>query len=229
MAGVTSRMQLTKSLPGEKVDIEKLNTNFDKIDANIQNFVCTSTTRPPAPWPGMKIWETDTKQERLYNGTKWILVGGVKPYGKMIHDNGLMNNFSTDTNSTTTITSYPTGLTGGITHNGVPGGLGMLVIPEDGLYRIDMNVYQNGGAVGILLTGLIVNNGTSDVGKIDLIRIERLSSTTDYVKARSFPYFFAKDQRVRMFAWRSGGDAAMGINGSPNGGDATQFSLTFEQ
>lgn len=36
--------------------------------------VCTSTTRPTAPYNGMVIYETDSKQTLVYNGTAWVML-----------------------------------------------------------------------------------------------------------------------------------------------------------
>lgn len=39
-------------------------------------IVCTSGTRPSSPPTGMKIFETDTKLEKHYNGSAWVRTGG---------------------------------------------------------------------------------------------------------------------------------------------------------
>lgn len=64
----TARLQLYKSAEvGETINVKIHVTDaFDKIDANIGWIECTSTTRPASPWPGMPIFETDTK-----NGYVW--------------------------------------------------------------------------------------------------------------------------------------------------------------
>lgn len=36
--------------------------------------VCTSTTRPTAPYNGQVIYETDTKQTLVYNGSTWVML-----------------------------------------------------------------------------------------------------------------------------------------------------------
>jgi hypothetical protein len=47
--------------------------------ANVMSFwmnqvviTCTSGTRPTATHHGMRIYETDTKQDAVYNGTSWV-------------------------------------------------------------------------------------------------------------------------------------------------------------
>jgi hypothetical protein len=36
--------------------------------------VCTSSTRPTAPYNGQVIYETDSKQTLVYNGTAWVML-----------------------------------------------------------------------------------------------------------------------------------------------------------
>jgi hypothetical protein len=39
--------------------------------------ICTSTTRPPSPSVGQKIFETDTLSEYVWNGTEWKTFSGT--------------------------------------------------------------------------------------------------------------------------------------------------------
>lgn len=80
MAGATPRLGLIKPTDGEEVDVDELNGNSDKIDAHIQTFVCTSTTRPGTPWVGLVIFETDTFTTLLWNGTRWSFISGPPTY-----------------------------------------------------------------------------------------------------------------------------------------------------
>jgi len=41
--------------------------------------VCTSTTRPTAPYEGQMIYETDTDKGFIWNGTKWLQTMGRMP------------------------------------------------------------------------------------------------------------------------------------------------------
>lgn len=41
--------------------------------------VCTSTTRPSAPYEGMMIYETDTDMVAVYNGTAWRYISATTP------------------------------------------------------------------------------------------------------------------------------------------------------
>lgn len=54
-------------------------------------IICTSSTRPAAPFPGQKIYETDTKKELTYDGTSWTQPWN-QPWGVIgigTHDTGL--------------------------------------------------------------------------------------------------------------------------------------------
>lgn len=45
----------------------------------IRPGVCTSTTRPTAPYEGQMIYETDTDKTLFWNGTAWVNVNSVSP------------------------------------------------------------------------------------------------------------------------------------------------------
>lgn len=40
----------------------------------LQPGVCTSTTRPSAPYNGMVVYETDTGKTQVWNGTAWVML-----------------------------------------------------------------------------------------------------------------------------------------------------------
>lgn len=43
-------------------------------NVGVRPGVCTSTTRPTAPYNGQVIYETDSKQTLVYNGTAWVML-----------------------------------------------------------------------------------------------------------------------------------------------------------
>jgi hypothetical protein len=49
--------------------------------AGLQPAVCTSTTRPAAPYEGQLIYETDTDKVSIYNGSAWAEVSSVTVKG----------------------------------------------------------------------------------------------------------------------------------------------------
>lgn len=49
-------------------------TNYLPSSRLIQPGVCTSSTRPASPFHGQVIYETDTKQTLVYNGSAWVML-----------------------------------------------------------------------------------------------------------------------------------------------------------
>lgn len=47
---------------------------ISNLTTGIRTGVCTSTTRPTAPYNGQVIYETDTKQTLVYNGSGWVML-----------------------------------------------------------------------------------------------------------------------------------------------------------
>lgn len=45
----------------------------------IRPGVCTSTTRPTAPYEGQMIYETDTDKTLFWNGSAWVNINSVSP------------------------------------------------------------------------------------------------------------------------------------------------------
>lgn len=68
MATNTTKLGLQKPDASDFVNIAVLNQNFDDIDESVGAFICTSTTRPAAPYSSMFIYETDTDKILVYNG-----------------------------------------------------------------------------------------------------------------------------------------------------------------
>jgi hypothetical protein len=76
MATTTTRLSLRKPDPnpttGDFVDAQAdLNNNWDNLDGKMPFVICTSGTRPGAPFQGMQIWETDTSNALFWNGAAW--------------------------------------------------------------------------------------------------------------------------------------------------------------
>lgn len=72
--------------PDEPADIDKINDNMSKIDAEAGVFLCTSSTRPSTPYNGKIIFETDTQETRIWSSStsSWRIVGG-SPVGTVIN------------------------------------------------------------------------------------------------------------------------------------------------
>lgn len=61
--------------------------------------VCTSTTRPEAPFNGQVIYETDTKQTLVWQGTAWVMLTDAdQPPGLQLVASGTLSLTTTATN-----------------------------------------------------------------------------------------------------------------------------------
>lgn len=69
----TTRQGYRKPIGTELFDIAHQNFNWDLADVLSGVTICTSGTRPSTPPLGMLIYETDTGQQRCWNGTIWAL------------------------------------------------------------------------------------------------------------------------------------------------------------
>lgn len=76
MPTYTPNMGLIQPAQGEKVNIDQLNSNFDKVDNSLPT-VCLSTSRPSTPYPGQMIYETDTTISYIWTGSHWRQFGSV--------------------------------------------------------------------------------------------------------------------------------------------------------
>lgn len=80
MATYTSVLSLRRPnrVPGDNdvVDVaQDVNANMDTVDLNVNLRICTSSTRPTNPFLGREIYETDTAQARIWNGSTWAYTG----------------------------------------------------------------------------------------------------------------------------------------------------------
>lgn len=66
----TTRLSLYKPDGDDDIDVTTdLNNNYDRLDVLVGTTVCTSSTRPNAPYSGQSIYETDTGRLYVCNGT----------------------------------------------------------------------------------------------------------------------------------------------------------------
>lgn len=89
MSTLTTRVGLFKPAAdgSELVNVvTDLNNNLDKIDSWLGATVCTSGTRPGAPWAGQIIRESDTAKMYCWSGAAWVqLLHGTANYDSSIN------------------------------------------------------------------------------------------------------------------------------------------------
>jgi hypothetical protein len=117
---------------------------------------CTSGTRPASPDEGMMIWETDTDQLKVYNGTGWVRTGA----------------FDTETaghgydNDSTTISS----ITSTTPAAGSPAcGFSFVAPPSGGVYvTVSGRINQSSNGNETLLGYQVRSGGTVGTGTIQV-------------------------------------------------------------
>lgn len=60
--------------PDEVIDIDKLNNNFQKIDASVGMHEATSTAMPASPYKNMLVYVSDINTLKTWTGDKWVVV-----------------------------------------------------------------------------------------------------------------------------------------------------------
>ena len=72
--------------------VNKIVTAAEWPAINEQNrIICTSSTRPSAPYEGIKIYETDTDRELVYDSSAWVQtnsIGGWSTWTPEVYQNG---------------------------------------------------------------------------------------------------------------------------------------------
>lgn len=87
MTGTPAASPVAPTLPNNAISLATIAVaagSTSVVNANITDtrtqawlfggtIVCTSTTRPSAPFEGMRIYELDTDQELVYSGSAWVV------------------------------------------------------------------------------------------------------------------------------------------------------------
>ncbi len=81
MTEITDRLKLETPAAGSFGWHVEWGRNMDTLDKHPGILVCTSTTRPETPWQGQAIFETDTENMFVFDGTAWRQVRLIKDCG----------------------------------------------------------------------------------------------------------------------------------------------------
>jgi hypothetical protein len=111
--------------------------------------VCTSTTRPTAPFEGQLVYETDTDMMAIWNGTAWRYVAATTPTNGTVLQ-VVASTYSTSVNNDTT-TFADTGLTATITPKSTSSKI-LVLVSQNGVYK------RNGDASNGVLIRLMRNS-----------------------------------------------------------------------
>ncbi|QSJ04809.1 hypothetical protein [Cellulosimicrobium phage DS1] len=236
MVSFTSRLKLPKQAPsGEVVDVALLNQGLDRIDELSAAYQCTSTSRPNAPFPGMVIQETDTGCMRTWDATRnrWVWSGGVRPSIQMLKTDGFQRPLATDLATATTIAMstqsnrcYAVG--GFVFPENSNATVKDIIIPEDGLYRLDFFGYMSGTSA--TLNFYIFRRETAGGALISNAQVGSLTKTTtaDISGMMGAVYNLDKGNAIQAAVVRaSGGDAQTAVWGS-NQEVGTHITISYE-
>jgi hypothetical protein len=74
----SARLGIPLPIPGsqEPFTVAAYNNAINTLDLNIGSVMVTSSTRPTSPYPGQIIFETDTNNSFLWDGSQWRELGG---------------------------------------------------------------------------------------------------------------------------------------------------------
>jgi hypothetical protein len=87
--------------------------SVSNLSTGLRPGVCTSTTRPTAPYEGQMIYETDTDMVAIWNGTAWRYISATTPTNGTVLQTVVGTNSTTTTNNSSTYVD--TGLSATIT------------------------------------------------------------------------------------------------------------------
>lgn len=119
--------------------------------------VCTSTTRPTAPYNGQVIYETDTKQTLVWQGSAWVMLTDADtPPGMQLVASGALSG------TTVTVTDCFTGFTNyRIMAEGITASAGEMYIKLRNSGGVSSTGYD-WGLYGIALNGGAVSYGAAN-------------------------------------------------------------------
>lgn len=227
----TTRAKLEKAEDGEFADQDVLNRNFDTIDSLLGAQSVTSTTRPAAPFIGQRIWESDTKQERTWNGTTWIWSGGIRPNARLTRRGGLQSGI-TAAAFTVKLDTVDYNF-GGLTAVADTAPVGTvtdhwLQVGEDGWYDVTLGIYLTGGvapsSVNVYLRKR--NNANAFIADYDITSVIKATSL-DEKRITNARIDFKKGDRAHLFVTRALGDANTSLYGSPSVFGSTALEMTY--
>ena len=86
---------------------------ISNVSNGLRSGVCTSSTRPIAPYEGQMIYETDTDMVAIWNGSAWRYIAATTPTNGSVLQ--VVSTSTTTLTSTTSLSYVTTGATATIT------------------------------------------------------------------------------------------------------------------
>lgn len=116
---------------------------------------CTATTRPSSPFVGQQIYETDTGNSRLWNGSSWVLLPGRHTKGTAASISTNASGYYTITHGLGTTPSQVFCQSRGPASGGTI--LGLVLVSAVNSTTITVRCFEQGGAVLTSASGLSID------------------------------------------------------------------------
>jgi len=136
-------------------------------NTGIRTGVCTSSTRPTAPYEGQMIYETDTDMVAIWNGTAWRYLSSTTPTNGTVLQ--MVYAFTASQVATSSSTLIDTGLTATITPKSTTSKI-LVCIQQSGLLKLTndtymlLNLYRGASNISTILAQGGVTQNTTTIG-----------------------------------------------------------------
>lgn len=156
---------------------------ISNVSSGLRSGVCTSTTRPTAPYEGQMIYETDTDMVVVWNGSAWRYIASTSATNGTVLQVVTGNTTTTVTNSTSTM--IDTNLTATITPKSTSSKVLVMtsqVVGKGDQYgenRVSVSLVRN--STSLMNTGTLVNYDTKvqyDIGECTILYLDSPATTS---------------------------------------------------
>lgn len=159
---------------------------ISNVSNGLRSGVCTSTTRPTAPYEGQMIYETDTDMVAIWNGSAWRYIAATTPTNGTVLQIVHANTTTQVTSSSTT--PVDTTLSASITPKSSTSKI-LITVHQEGLLKLDgntdmvLNLIRNSTLIctignQIAVTGTTAINGVGGAGTCYMDSPSTTSSVT---------------------------------------------------
>jgi hypothetical protein len=151
----------------------------------LRTGVCTSTTRPTAPYEGQMIYETDTDMVAIWNGTAWRYIAATTPTNGTVlqvvtgsTSTEVTNNTATYADTSLTAIITPKSTTSKILVHAVHSGV--YVLASNSENRVQMQLVRGASGIFNFTGGLHSYTGTAvaKIGQVTCLYIDSPSTTS---------------------------------------------------
>jgi hypothetical protein len=159
---------------------------INSLSTGFRPGVCTSSTRPTAPYEGQQIYETDTDKLLVWNGSAWKQIPSAATAGAVLQ---VVYGSTASQITSASTTPVDTGLTATITPQSASNKV-LVCVEQNGLLKVTndtwltLNTFRGSTNIGnigaqIAVTGSAATNGVGGSG-IQILDEPATTSATTY-------------------------------------------------